>query len=380
LDVILKSSGELIPADQDEADTGSGSEVEFALVITRMIDSVKNDPADLRQAIYDLARYKLQEQFTYADAKDVKRTQQALEGAIRGVEAFSRKHDNLPLAAPHTQTIGTETAATQPLPLVQINAPVEPRRRKPAGFASGEQRRLSHLPRLLLLVALVIGIALAIQQRDVLVGFVQDIATRVRLARVETPSAPAATLVPAPQPAAAPAPKPARLLPTDYGVYALANDALFDLRALPVRAPDMRVAISPAITTPSATTLPGNQPKFILFRRDAAGLSNQIDVRLVAKVSREFSAGVAGKPPAADNWIIRNIAVPFRTSPIKDNPGMYEIHAADPALQLTPGRYALVLDDAAYDFSIEGTVVDIRQCLEQIEATNGVFYAECRKP
>jgi hypothetical protein len=42
----------------------------------------------MRQAVYDLARYKLQEQFTDADAQDIGRTQQALETAIRGVEGF----------------------------------------------------------------------------------------------------------------------------------------------------------------------------------------------------------------------------------------------------------------------------------------------------
>ena len=80
------ASGDLIPSNPDRSDRG-GTEVQFALVISRMIESVKNSPADMRQAVYDLARYKLQEQFTYADAKDIKRTQQALETAIRGVEA-----------------------------------------------------------------------------------------------------------------------------------------------------------------------------------------------------------------------------------------------------------------------------------------------------
>jgi hypothetical protein len=61
-----------------------------------MIDTVKNSPEHMRQAVYDLARYKLQEQFTHADAKDIQRAQQALEKAIRGVEEFSRQEINLP--------------------------------------------------------------------------------------------------------------------------------------------------------------------------------------------------------------------------------------------------------------------------------------------
>jgi hypothetical protein len=84
------ASGDLIPSDHDQLNPAS-SKVQFALVIARMIDSVGNSPADMRQAIYDLARYKLQDQFTYADAQNVKRDQQALENAIRGVEEFSNR-------------------------------------------------------------------------------------------------------------------------------------------------------------------------------------------------------------------------------------------------------------------------------------------------
>lgn len=87
------ASEDLIPGNRDRSEPAS-TEVQFALVITRMIDLVKNSPGDMRQAVYDLARYKLQEQFTHADARHIKQTQQALENAIRGVEEFSKQHVN----------------------------------------------------------------------------------------------------------------------------------------------------------------------------------------------------------------------------------------------------------------------------------------------
>ena len=86
----------------------------MSLVIARMIDSVRNSPADLRQAIYDLARYKLQEQFTCADTNHMKRTQQALENAIRGVEEFSNQHVNIP--PPTTPPQVTDPASHNPVP------------------------------------------------------------------------------------------------------------------------------------------------------------------------------------------------------------------------------------------------------------------------
>jgi hypothetical protein len=53
-----KSSGDLIPNDHDQLELGS-NKVQFALVIARMIDTVHSSPEHMRQAVYDLARYKL---------------------------------------------------------------------------------------------------------------------------------------------------------------------------------------------------------------------------------------------------------------------------------------------------------------------------------
>jgi hypothetical protein len=101
---------------------------------------------------------------------------------------------------------------------------------------------------------------------------------------------------------------------------------------------------------------------------------------MIAKVAREFSPDVVGKKPSDDAWVIRNISFPFRSSPVNNNPEMYELHSEDPALELPPGRYALVLKTQAYDFSIEGEAADPRQCIERIVASEGTFYSNCKKP
>jgi len=59
---------------------------------------------------------------------------------------------------------------------------------------------------------------------------------------------------------------------------------------------------------------------------------------------------------------------------------MYELHSEDPALELTPGRYALIVKSQAYDFSVEGDPVDPRQCIERVVAVSGTFYTDCKKP
>ena len=45
---------------------------------------------------------------------------------------------------------------------------------------------------------------------------------------------------------------------------------------------------------------------------------------------------------------------------------------------LPAGRYVLILKRQAYDFAIAGPVTDPNQCLERIEAANGVFYSPCK--
>ena len=378
-------SGDLIPNDHDRSEPAS-SEVQFALVIARMIDTVRNSPADMRQAVYDLARYKLQEQFTYADAKDIKRTEQALETAIRGVEAFSKQQVGIaalapppceptPAPAPH------RLATLEPIQQVRIRPHLEIDSAASDRTSVSTRAPWSYVRRTAILVAILVGSLVAVQQRGRLAPLLHDLPDVARLTPVETPQppAPVAAVPKPPQPVAA---KPAPLRPTDYGVYAISNDSLIELQLLLGRSPDLRVAVSAAIKTPSVAMLPNGHPKFIVFRRDVSNVSDRADVRIIAKVAREFSPEIAGKKPADgdDTWVIRNVAFPFRTTPVDGNPEMVELHSEDPALELTPGRYALVLKNQSYDFSVEGKTVDPRQCIERIISSNGTYYSDCKQP
>jgi hypothetical protein len=220
---------------------------------------------------------------------------------------------------------------------------------------------------------------LIFQQRERLAGLVQQVPGLERQAELRQPaqSDPAPKQLPA-------VPKPNPLRPTDYGVYAIGNgDSLNELRLLPGRPPDIRVAVSAALKTPGQTVLPNGRPKFIVFRRDAVtNAAERAEVRVIAKIAREFSAEAAGKKTDDSDatWVIRNVSFPFRASPMPDSPDMYEIHSEDPALELSPGRYALILKNQAYDFIVAGTIVDPRQCIERIIATSGTFYTDCKKP
>jgi hypothetical protein len=176
---------------------------------------------------------------------------------------------------------------------------------------------------------------------------------------------------------------PSPTVPTAFGIYAVSDGKLHELDVLPGRAPDPRVAISSIIMTPSRTTLPDGHVSFVIYRRDSASnAADRAEVRLVARIEREANFDKGGKQVVTDvddNWVMRNISIPHRTAPKKDNPEMYEVRSDNPDVPLAPGRYALVLKGLAYDFSVAGTITDPRQCLERLVATNGRFYSECKK-
>ena len=368
------SSGDLIPNDHDHVKSAA-NEVQFALVLSRMIDTVNNSPEHMRQAVYDLARYKLMEQFTDADATNIQRAQQALETAIRGVEEFSRQQIGIP--PPQVPQISNSSAshipATDADPPDWLRHPA--RQIDPVVHSAPIGPIIKRSAAMLIIIG---GIFVGLQERGRLASLVSSLPNYQKQLGSEQPLLPPRAVTVAPSPPAKP--KPPR--PTDYGVYAVDNDSLIELRPLPGRPPDIRVAVSAALKMPSHTVLPNGHSRFIVFRRDAVGtISDRAEVRIVARIAREFSAEAAGKKPEdGDTWVIRNVSFPFRASPLPDNPEMYELHSENPALDLTPGRYALVLKTQAYDFTVDGKPVDPKQCIERIVATNGTFYADCKKP
>lgn len=167
--------------------------------------------------------------------------------------------------------------------------------------------------------------------------------------------------------------------PTTYGTYAVSNGQLAELELLPAAAPDRRVAISSTIKTPSQTILSNGSPTFIVFRRDLASIpTEQIELRAVAKITRTMKFDAKAKSPeytSEDLWSIRNLNYKLKVSPAPGNSEMLVIRSDS---VLPAGRYVLILKRQAYDFTVEGRVTDPNQCLERIEATNGVFYSPCK--
>jgi hypothetical protein len=376
------SSRELLPGQQDATDLPA-NEVQFALVISRMLETVKDDPEARRQMVYDLARYKLQEQFTYADARNIDQMKRALEVAIDEVEKFSR--EDAPLERlPHQQLTSSKATETGGL-LVSGDGSVL---RSGIEIARGKRHAISGplLPVIKRTAAILLAagaVVLIVSQRDNIAALRRLISSQPPEIALVAPKPETTITVAKPEMVTPAAPAPTRVLPTDYGIYALIDDkSLAELNATGVMAPDMRIAISPEFKKPDRPHLPNGRVKFIVFRRDAANsIPERVEVRVVAKIAREFSTDAAGKTLSGgeDVGVIRNFAYPLRVSPIPGKPEMHELHTGDSGLDLAPGHYVLSLGTQAYYFQVDGEITDPRQCLERVVAGNGTFYAPCKK-
>ena len=170
-------------------------------------------------------------------------------------------------------------------------------------------------------------------------------------------------------------------LPTSFGIFALSDNKLIKLEALPIKIPDPRVALSAEITKPSVTTLSGDKPAFILFRRDLLNNApEKVTLRVVARVMHETKF-IGGKPTIKNpegSWRVRNTSYEYKVSPIVGQPEMV-IAQNDDNQSLAAGRYALVLNGVGYDFTIAGPIQSSVHCLEGFEASNGTIFSECLK-
>ena len=373
-------------------------EVDFALVLSRMINSVKADPSQLRGIVYELARTKLQETFREGDIEEAKIMASALEIAIKGVEQFSRRQEEALPAPNNDRSVGIR----RPDFSDQYSSPrlghtadfIE--NIEPILTSSNKRLRLKSIVVLSYMIAAVAGISLisyASLGRLPIFSVFRNPST----ATAEPPLVATSTRLALPSEAATPQAVPGQKaglyaseppmsglpVPTVYGIYAVSNGVLSELNALPGRVPDRRVAISSIIEASSRTILNDGRITFILFRRDlATSAPERLEVRVIARISRALSFDKAGKAraePVEDIWTIRNIYHDFRVAPLPENSEMLAARSDTSDLVLPAGRYALVVKGQAYDFTIAGPVTDPAQCLERIEATNGSFYAECRR-
>jgi len=386
----------------------------FVRLLSEQIRGISGDPKQMRELVYELARIKLLEQFTHADARESRDFQKVLEQAIEEVE---RSFERSAAAAP-VQNVAKEATSNPPpssLPspppipaaaavstVAPVPAAAEAPRRPVAPRPPARPKRsgaFTSIIRLAAVLLLMVGVSVAVAYRARLRT---QLAALSQLVSSQIPTSPRATKDPEPAPVATPAPasetaerapdgpkepappaQPSMPLPTTFGVYALSDGQLQELKPVPGKIPDRRVAISAAINTPSATNLTSGDVRFIVFRADGGMDTSVTEVRVVAKVSRAMGVDATGKAAmvsAGDSWVIRSMSYPYKVGPVDDQPRMLLLQPEQEGFTLAPGRYVVVVKGMGYDFTVAGTITDPNQCVERINATNGAFYSPCPPP
>jgi hypothetical protein len=369
---------------------------QFVRVLSERIREISTDPQQTRNLVYELARLKLAQELGN-NSEQAWLVQRTLESAIRDVEQgfvdagetaadpeLQTDSDVRPPAFPDAGP-GRDIAASRSswaFTFQPLSALIGRTRRSRGTFAS-----IVRLAMVLVVVGLIGGAGFYwTRPRPQLAGpFNQAPSSTTpnpteRQAQI-TP--PAATSESTPAPASTSTASLAERsmpLPSTFGVYALSDGQLQELKALPGKVPDRRVAISAAITTPSATTVTSGDIKFIVFRPDSAIEASGTEVRVVAKVARAMGVDASGKASmvhAGDSWVIRSTSFPYKVGPVEDQPRMLLLQPENDGFALSPGRYVVVVKGLGYDFTVAGDVTAPDQCVERINAANGAFYSPC---
>jgi hypothetical protein len=389
--------------------TANLSEFEFAIVLSRVITSIENDPAQLRNAVYELARIKLQTELSQREApidgSDKGDLASALESAIDHVETVYSKYNHLrvlPTRNRRTNNSGigaSQITIEEREPALMTRAPGTHTAHLPSFLTgvAGSSRNVKHswhwmgtaqLLRAAMVAIFAVVVCVVLDRQFNILGrqapqpfasVVQKIekpeAKRIVQASAGDPQLPITT--PAPQSLGFP-------VPSVYGIYAVSGGQLYELEQLVGRVPDQRVFMSTPIKTASRTVLPDGRAVFIIYRRDAVNSApERVSVRVIAKVLRAMTfntAGHASTTNVQDTWTIRNISYDFRVAPLSEGSEMLMIRPENEDFVFPAGRYGLVIKGQAYDFTVAGPITETAQCLEGIKAENGTFYSECRRP
>jgi hypothetical protein len=388
--------------------SAKSSEIDFAIVLSRVIGSIENDPAQLRNAVYELARFKLQTELSQREApinvSERGDLALALESAIDRVETVYSKHDHLrrlqsldrltnssEVDASEITIEGRKSALiirppsphTTHLPSFSTGVVGDCRKAKPSWHWMG----VAPLARAAVVAILAVLLCAMLYRQFGFFGHQapQPFASVHKIDRPQAKPVVQASADDLQLPITTSPPQPLGFpLPTVYGIYAVSGSQLFELEPLVGRVPDQKVFMSTPVKMASRTMLPDGRAVFIIYRRDAANSApERVSVRVIAKVLRAMTFNAAGQASTTnvqDTWTIRNISYDFRVAPLGEGSEMLMIKPDNEDFVFPAGRYGLVIKGQAYDFTVAGPITEAAQCLEGIKAENGTFYSECRRP
>jgi hypothetical protein len=342
--------------------------------LARIVIAIARDDARMRRTVYDFARHKLRQQLDQQinllnDAEKAKQVL-ALETAIDQIEVdLGNNTSRLTYSAP-------KVSSPVIYPSVEIIPPGV--RVPPSSEPGGEFTAVSNVRPAMFLIRSTIMFVVAAVLGAVTYTLIQRELHWMPLSDGQTDQGVLNKAIDSSNPLLA----SAIPIPVTYGVYALTDGQLTELQPLPIRIPEAKIEISGTISSPSTTKLPNGRTQFIAFRRDLVNNApEKVVVRVVAQVMHPspISNGPSAPTRSDTSWIVRGIFYEMKVAPINGNPAMILIHPANPDFSFPPGRYALTLKSMAYDFTVDGPIPDMTQCVERSDEGTAPDYVKCRK-
>jgi hypothetical protein len=223
----------------DTADTTHNTQAEsaeFVRVLSGRVRSISGDPKQMREMVYELARLRLAEQFTHADARESRQILQVLECAIDEVErSFER---DIAAASPD----GTPVAASAPLAVAtrlptltgeaEPRRPVAPSQPFDGWKTTGMFGSVARLAAILLFVVVIGAVIISwARMKTQFAGLSPRASTIAQPQAAPTPHQ-SEVAESSPERQKEPA-QPAMPLPITFGVYALSEGQLQELKTVP---------------------------------------------------------------------------------------------------------------------------------------------------
>lgn len=174
---------------------------------------------------------------------------------------------------------------------------------------------------------------------------------------------------------------PEPLRPAAFGVYAIHDHKIVELRALPTAPVDPRLKNVLQTNQPGAVRISSGKLSFLVYERDfAVRAPEKVPVKIVAPIVRSMKFDGAGKVatiPQSDIWLIRSNGYEFQVVPIANHREMIAVRPEDPEFLIPPGRYALIVNEQPYDFLVDGAVRDPAHCVESVPTARGPVFYDC---
>lgn len=414
--------------------------MDYYTLLRRKIDAIRNDPHQSRRIVYDLARYALKNKAFTRDplltSAEIDEQLIALEKAIARVEANAESKDAIrrrgrrlnsgedenPAKNGSSSSSGDDfdvvrqpsrrSSSRRDLVVLPPREPVrhgrdvdfpEPYYPPPANPAPTVSAETAALIQLLAnerksatrraiswfdgIFRLAIVAAIGLGVYAVWSGRISDVtrflgpASPFTAPPAESVVAPAVPFLP---PVESAKQEPSIPLPKIYGVYGLYNDRLISLEKIPTEQVDPRRPNVRQTTAPSRSVFPDGRVSFTIYQRDLANSAPiTVPVRFAARIASTMRFGPGGTlvtvKPEVETWLIHTAGFDFRVLPVPDQSEMVLVRPEDPDFELPPGRYALIVGDEPYGFSVAGDVTDPRACVEGTVTNRGQVFYECRE-